>query len=167
MRPHGTQTELERRRRWAVSLLGKGLNLSAVAKKVGSSVSSVHWWKMRHQKKGDQALKSKPVPGRPAKLTVRQKRSLVGLLLKGSLKSGYSTDLWTTRRIAQVIGRRFGTEYHPNHIWRLLQEMGWSCQKPETQAREMDKKAVERWKRYNWPHIKKVQKTWGPSRVSR
>ena len=167
MRPHGTQTELERRRRWAVSFLGKGLNLSAVARKVGSSVSSVYWWKMRHKKKGDEGLESKPVPGRPAKLTGRQKRSLGRLLVRGALKSGYSTDLWTTRRIAEVIGQRFGTDYHPNSLWWFLREMGWSCQKPETQARERDEKAIEQWKRYNWPHIKKVQKTWGPHRVSR
>lgn len=158
MRPHGTQKELERRRRQAVGLLGKGLNLSAVARKVGCSVSSVHLWKEAYGRKGDAALKSKPVPGRPSKLNARQKRSLIGVLVDGAAKNGYSTDLWTTRRIAQVIGKKFQVSYHPNSIWWLLNEMGLSYQKPETRARERDEKEIAHWKRYKWPHIKKVRK---------
>ena len=53
MRPHGTQTELERRRRRAVELLGKGMNLSAVSEKIGCSVSSVHLWKEEYAKNGE------------------------------------------------------------------------------------------------------------------
>lgn len=156
MRPHGTQTELERRRRQAVELLGKGLNLSDVARKVGCSVSSVHLWKGAYGKKGDEALKSKPVPGRPSKLNVRQKKSLVRTLVEGAMKNGYSTDLWTTRRIAKVIEKKFQISYHPNSIWWLLNEMGWSCQKPEKRAKQRDEKEIKHWKRYQWPHIKKV-----------
>ena len=167
MRPHGTQTGLERRRRRAVWLLGKGMNPLDVAKKVGSVLCSVYRWQKMQKICGDEGLKSKPVPGRPQKLNERQKHGLARILLKGAMKNGYSTDLWTLRRIAKVIGERFGVEHHPNHVWRILREMGWSCQKPETKARQRDEKAIEQWKRYNWPHIKKVQKTWGPARVSR
>jgi transposase len=81
------------------------------------------------------------------------------------LSCGYSTDLWTTRRVAEVIENRFGVEYHPNHLWRLLQALGWSCQKPATRARERDEAAIAHWKRYRWPHIKKGRKAWCPSGV--
>jgi transposase len=80
---------------------------------------------------------------------------LTRLLLKGAGACGFSTDLWTQRRVAQVIQREFGVRYHPHHLWRVLIGLGWSCQKPETRARERNEPAIAHWKRYHWPHIKK------------
>jgi transposase len=167
MRPHGSQEQLEKRRRRAIELLKKGLSLTAVAAKIGCSPSSVFLWGETFRKKGDQGLKAQPVPGRPPKLSQRQKQAVTRILLKGALRCGYSTDLWTTRRVAEVIERRLGIAYHPNHLWRLLRGLGWSCQKPETKARERDEEAIEHWKRYQWPHIKKGRKTWSPSGLPR
>ena len=155
MRPYGTQKQLERRRRRALKLLDQGLKPPDVAKKIGCSLSSVYYWNDLRKKGGDEGLKPKPVPGRPDKLTESQKHRLTGILLQGALASSYSTDLWTTRRVAEVIEDRFGVSYHPNHVWRLLRRLGWSCQKPEKRARERDEKKVTHWKRYVWPHIKK------------
>jgi len=166
MRPHGTQEQLERRRRRAVEMLQNGMSLSAIAQKLKCSPSSVHLWRETHRKRGETGLKSKPIPGRPSHLNERQKKSLVRLLIKGPLSHGYSTDLWTTRRVADVIRKRFGIAYHPNHLWRLLRGEGWSCQKPETKARERNEAAIAHWKRYRWPHIKKGQKAWRPPGLS-
>jgi transposase len=58
--------------------------------------------------------------------------------------------------VAEVIQRSFGIRYHPNHIWRVLQGLGWSCQKPERRARERDEETIERWKKRRWPAIKKT-----------
>ena len=163
MRPYGNQEQLEKRRRRAMGLLKEGMNVSAVAKKIGCSHSSVILWREQLRRGGLDALKSKPVPGRPHKLEKRQRHSLVRVLLKGPMNCGYSTDLWTTRRVAKVIRKRFGVQYHANHIWRLLVGLGWSCQKPEKRARERDEEAIQHWKRYKWPHIKKSSTTWCPS----
>ena len=167
MRPYGSAEQLERRRRRAVGLLKRRWSLSAVAAKLGCSVSSVFLWREAHRRVGDDGLKAKPVPGRPSRLTSRQKAALGRLLVRGALAAGYSTDLWTTRRVAEVIRTRFGVAYHPNHLWRLLRGLGWSCQKPEQRARERDDEAIARWKQQQWPHIKKRRKTWRPSGVPR
>ena len=166
MRPHGTQEQLERRRRQAIALLQDGMSLSAISKKLKCSPSSVHLWREIHRKKGENGLNPKPIPGRPSHLDASQKRALARILVKGPLSSGYVTDLWTTRRVAEVVRKQLKVSYHPNHLWRLLRGLGWSCQKPETRARERDEVAIERWKKYRWPHIKKGQKAWGPSDVS-
>jgi transposase len=167
MRPNGSQEQLEKRRRRAIELLQTGLNLSEVAAKVGSSPSSVFLWRQQYKEKGGDGLKAKPVPGRPSQLNGRQKQKLTRILLKGALECGYNTDLWTTRRVADVIDKEFGVDYHPNHMWRFLQYLGWSCQKPEKRAYERDEAKIEHWKRYKWPHIKKRQKTWGFSGIPR
>jgi len=163
MRPFGTQKQLERRRRRALQLLENGLTVSAVALKVGSSHSSVILWRDRYKKEGPDSLKPKPAPGRSPKLNSRQKERLTRILLKGALAWGFSTDLWTQKRVAQVIEKEFGVEYHPNHLWRFLIHLGWSCQKPEKQARERNQANIDHWKRWIWPHIKKSPKVGGLS----
>ena len=167
MRPSGTAEQLEKRRQQAVQLVKSGKSLSAVARQVGASVSSVFRWWEAYQRHGRAALRAKPTPGRPAGLSAVDKRRLVRLLVKGPLRLGYTTDLWTLGRVAELIASEFGVRYHPAHVWKLLTALGWSCQKPERRAVERDEAAIERWKRDEWPRIKKRRATWRPSRLRR
>ena len=167
MRPQGTPQQLEKRRRQAIRLLKSGKNLSAVARALSASVSSVFRWWQSYKKRGLKGLKSIPTPGRPAKLSESQERKLVKLLLRGPLGAGYTTDLWTLGRIAKLIEKHLGVQYHPCHVWKLLRSLGWSCQKPERRALQRDEEAIERWKRNKWPRIKKSPRTWSPSRFPR
>lgn len=163
MRPQGTAQQLEKRRRQAIRLLKAGKPLSAVARALSASVSSVFRWYQTYQTKGLEGLRPQPTPGRPPKLSKAQKGKLVKLLLKGPLAAGYRTDLWTLKRVTEVIDKHFGVQYHPCHVWKLLVSLGWGCQKPERRALQRDEAAIERWKREEWPRIKKSPKTWGPS----
>ncbi len=165
MRPQGTAQQLERRRRQAIRLLKAGKSLSAVARALSASVSSVFRWAQAHRAKGLRGLQPRPTPGRPPKLSRAQRARLTRVLLQGPLAAGYPTDLWTLKRVAEMVTRLFGVEYHPCHVWRLLHSVGWSCQKPERRALQRDEAAIAHWKRSRWPHIKKRRKVWGPSRV--
>ncbi len=118
MRPFGSPEELERRRRRAIKLLEEGLFPVDVAARVGVDRRSVRRWKAAHREKGHEALKAIPSPDRPPKLTVRDRARLEKLLLKGARAAGFSTDLWTCPRIANLIYRRFGVRYHVDHITR-------------------------------------------------
>jgi len=80
---------------------------------------------------------------------------LVRLLSQGPRAHDYSTELWTLKRVAEVIAVNFGVLYTIGHVWKLLRAMGWSCQKPERRARERDEEAIRRWRQEQWPHIKK------------
>ena len=92
-------------------------------------------------------------------MNARQRARLLKLLLKGAVAHGYSTDLWTLPRVAEVIAKTFGVHYHPAHVWKILRGEGWSCQKPERRARERDEEAIDRWRAERWPHIKKRPKS--------
>jgi transposase len=167
MRPPGTPRQLEKRRRRAVQLLESGQRLSTVARQVGAAVSSVFRWWQAYRRKGPRGLKPKPTPGRPPRLDPAEKRQLVKLLTRGALHAGYRTDLWTLPRVAELIHQEFGVRYHPAHVWKVLTALGWSCQKPERRAIERDEAAIARWKREEWPRIKKRRSTGRPSRVRR
>src|SRR5215217_4544649 len=158
MRPNGSAQELERRRLRAIELLESGNTYREVAEISDASLSSVVYWARVHRKKGVEGLKPKAVSGRPIQLTEKQKEILKKILLKGSVKAGYSTDLWTLKRIAEVIKEHFEVNYHPGHVWKIMKALGWSCQKPEGRAIQRDEEAIRKWKRYKWPQIKKSQK---------
>jgi transposase len=70
-------------------------------------------------------------------------------------RHGWSTELWTLPRIADLIARKFGVQYDQSGVWRLLRRLGWSCQKPERRARERNQEAIDRWRKTDWPRIKK------------
>lgn len=159
MRPKGSAEVLEARRRWAVSLLQKGLRGGEVARLIGCSPSSVTRWKEVVEKSGVEGLAAKPHPGPRPRLSAEQKEQLLELLKEGPKAHGYHNDLWTLPRVAEVIERHFGVRYHPAHVWRLLHSCGWSCQKPERRARERNEKEIERWRKEGWPHIKKRART--------
>jgi transposase len=155
MRPPGSPAVLEARRRRAAALVDIGHRVTEVARMIDCSHSSVVRWRDAVTEDGPAGLNAKPVPGCPAKLTARQRHRIPTLLLRGPLKWGFRTDLWTTPRIAEVIYRTFGVRYHPTHVGRLLADLGWSCQKPERRALERNEPAITHWKRAVWPTIKK------------
>jgi transposase len=148
---------LERRRRRAIDLLKAGVSITEVARRLGCSHSSVILWRDAVRRRGPSALRAKPAPGRPPKLSERLRAKLPELLLRGAGAWGFETDLWTTRRIASVIQREFRVRLHRAHVGRVLTELGWSCQKPERRALERDEAAIARWKRYRWTTIKKTR----------
>jgi len=100
-------------------------------------------------------LAAKPNLGRRPKLSRDQKQELVGILKRGPVASGYRTDLWTCPRVAEVVRKKFRVSYHPDHVGRILHDLGFTPQKPQQIAREQDREAVARWRKEDWPRIKK------------
>jgi len=156
MRPHGDPRTLEQRRLKAVQLLGKDLGPGEIAARLGVDRRSVHRWLAAHRDRGVNGLAPVPAPGRPTKLTHAQRAKLAHMLLEGASRYGYPTDLWTGRRVAHLIRRRFRVTYHRNHISRLLHSLGFTPQKPERRARERDEAAIRGWVRSQWPQVKKT-----------
>lgn len=155
MRTKGSAAELEARRRRAAEYFQARKSLAEVARLVGASLSSVKRWRRAWKEGGVKSLAAKPHPGTPSKLTDEQKQELVEILLSGPIAAGYRTDLWTCKRVAEVVRKKFRVEYHPGHLSRILHDLGFSPQKPRQVAREQDSEAVEQWRKKDWPRIKK------------
>lgn len=160
MRPKGSAEVLSDRRRRALKLLDEGLSLNEAARRLGCPASSVMRWRDRRCREGDGVYEVRTSPGRPCRLDAKQKDKLARLLLKGAMAHGYRTELWSTVRVAEVIEKAFGVRYDRDHVGRILHGIGFSCQKPDRRALERDEKRIERWKRQEWPRIKKTPKTW-------
>jgi transposase len=151
-RPFGTAAELERRRRQAVQAVKDGESQTTVARVLGVARSTVFRW-LKSDKSTD-GLAAKPHPGPACRLSTEQHRELAALLLQGAKAHGWSTDLWTTARVAVLIERHFGTRYHHDHVGRMLHErLNWTPQKPERRARERDEAAIENWRKSRFPAL--------------
>ena len=155
MRPKGSAAVLEDRRHRALRLVREGHSFNDVGRRLACAASSVMRWYHAWRRDGAQGLKVRKASGRPRRLSDRQCRQLLGLLERGARAHGFYTDLWTTTRIAQVIQRRFRVKYHRSHVGRILQRLGWSCQKPERRARQRDPEEIRRWLKKDIPRIKK------------
>jgi transposase len=120
MRPQGSPAELERRRLRAIELLQRDTPVHLVAERLGVDRRSVRRWKRTHRRQGRAGLRARPASGRPPKLTPQQRRRLARLVLAGPEAAGYRTNLWTCRRLVDLIREEFGVRYHPDHVGRLL-----------------------------------------------
>lgn len=147
-------TEQQRRLR-SGELFAKGYSQAEVARRLEVSRQAASRWHRAWQTDGKKALAGAGGTGRKRKLSGDELCCLEAVLLAGPQAQGYETPLWTLKRIARVVRREFRVSYHPSHVWKILGQLGWSCQRPEKRARERNEKAIVRWVRHRWPRIKK------------
>ena len=143
-------------RRWrAAKLFRAGARLASVARTLQVSRQSVSRWYRQWKQGGVEALRAAGRAGRKPKLERQQLQQLDGALRQGARAQGFGTDLWTLPRVAKLIERLTGVRYHPGHVWRILQAMDWSVQRPEHRAKERDDAAIFRWQKRRWPQRKR------------
>jgi transposase len=147
--------ERERRRLKAAELFRRGIGPAEVSRRLQVHPQTAKEWKKAFTEEGLEGLRCKGPPGRKPKLGPEELTLLERILLAGALAYGFENDLWTCPRVAAVIRQEFGVWHHPDHVWRILTRMGFSCQVPEKRAREQDRRALEEWKQHQWPEIKK------------
>ncbi len=155
MRSNGTAKELEARRRLAVRRVEDGWYQRAVAAFLGVHPATVGKWMARFRAKGEAGLAAKPTPGRPRFLTPAQEKTVLGWLADPPSRHGFRTDLWTARRVAELIHRRLAVRFHPHYLREWLAKRDYTPQKPARRARQRNPEAIDRWLKDDWPRIQK------------
>ncbi len=154
MNPTATNWK-EARRLQAWHLKQQGWSQRQIAEALGISEGAVSQWMTRARDGGAEALRHRPPPGAPARLTAEQRAHLPTLLQRGPEAYGFRGELWTRGRIAAVIRLTCGISYHLTHIGRVCKAIRWSLQKPARRALQRDDAAMARWRDEIWPTIKK------------
>ena len=143
--------EWRRQRAW--ELAQQGWWQKDIAAALGVSCAAVCQWLKRAREGGEAALRTRPRPGSPPKLTAAQKAQIPHLLAQGAEAHGYRGDVWTARRVADLIQRTFGVRYHPDYVGQLLRQAGWSRQQPHRRPTQRDERAIQRWYEERWPAL--------------
>jgi transposase len=153
---HLTPEQMEERRLEAARLLRQGLLSQAeIARQLGVSRASVCRWAATLAQEGPRGLEARPIPGQLPRLDERAWIRLGRLLDRGAVAAGFATERWTLERIAALIEREFGVQYHPRYLERPLKAHGFSVQRPATRAKERDELVIAVWPKREWVALKK------------
>jgi transposase len=163
MRSKGSASELEAIRIRAVRAVLAGQPQITVARSLGVHSVTVAKWMARHRREGEAGLAPRPTPGRPRFLTPDQDQQVRVWLSQKPTTHGFSTDLWTARRVAELIRRRFGIAFHPNYLRAWLTQRGYSPQRPARRARQRNEANITHWVANDWPRIQKKRVTPKPT----
>lgn len=143
----------EWRRLRALELSRRGWKQRDIAIALDVSEGAVSRWLSTARHHGPGALHSHPAPGRPAQLTDEQLQRLPDLLWHGPEVYGFRGDVWTCDRVVGVLFEEFGVSYSKSWVSRLLKQLGWTPQVPDTRALQRNEPAIERWRVKTWPGL--------------
>jgi len=138
----------------ALALAEQGWKQQDIAIALDVSEGAVSQWLAAVRGGGPEVLRSRPAPGRPAKLTSEQFNLLPDFLWHGAESYDFRGDVWTCERVAGVIYEEFGITYSKSQVSRLLKRLGWTPQVPITRALQRDEEAIVRWRAEAWPMLK-------------
>ena len=142
-----------------------GWGVRPIAQALDASVVAVSRWLATARREGTAALRAHPRPGTTPKLTPDQKHLIVDFLWHGPEAYGFHGEVWTCRRVVQVLQEEFGVRYSRSQVARILKALGWTPQVPITRAIQRDDVAIERWATTDWPALKHQARTEGRTPV--
>jgi len=145
----------EARRFRAWELAEKGWKQKAIAAALGVTEGAVSQWLKKAREQGVDGLRHRKGGGPKPQLTRAQIEQLPQLLSVGAAAYGFRGDVWTRVRVGAVIAQHFGVHFSRSHIGRLLQQIGWSRQKPVVRASQRDEQAIARWRGEKWLEVQK------------
>src|SRR6266545_3307888 len=146
----------------AVEQVKAGAHPEDVAVTLGLHRKTVYGWLAKYREGGKEALRAKPVPGRPGKLSGELIARLYALIVGSDPRQlSFAFALWTRDMVRQVIRREFGVALSVVSVGRLLRTMGLSPQRPLHRAYEQNPEAVARWKTEEYPAIRKAAQQQG------
>jgi transposase len=147
---------LEQLRIRAVRQIEQGAHPGDVAQALGMTRAAVYGWLAKYREGGLDALRAKPVPGRPPKLSGAELARLYGLVVGNDPRQlRFAFALWTRAMVRELIRREFGVRLSEVSVGRLLRTLGLSPQRPLYRAYQQNPEAVARWKANTYPQLRR------------
>jgi len=138
------------------AVVANGFTITDVVMAYDTTRSTIHRWLARFYEEGDCGLIRRAVPGRPRKLMEVDSPCLKKIVLSPASEFGFETDVWTTRRLLQMIRSNYGVLISKQTMMRRLHEAGLTYQKPERQYFELSEEGRKEWRRKELPKIRRA-----------
>lgn len=117
--------------------------------------SKVSEWLANYERHGIEGLLEGQRSGRPPRLSDAQRVQLADIIDSGPVAYGLDAGVWTSPMISRVIDDEFAIHFHPGHVRRFLDQLGFSVQRPRRVLARAEPSAQDRWRRRTYPNIKK------------
>src|SRR4051812_4588491 len=140
----------------AVDAVESGVHPEDVAASLGMGRGTVYGWLAKYREGGKDALRARPVPGRPPKLSGEQMRRLYTLIAGADPRQlEFAFALWTRDMVRELIRREFRISLSAVSVGRLLRTLGLSPQRPLWRAWPGDPPPAPRGEREEVPPLPK------------
>lgn len=152
----------EEKRKLAIKLWKKEMQLKEIAEMLEVSSKAVSNWIKRYKATGSAGLKSKKrgvAVGSNRQLSPEQEATIQKLITDKApdqLKLDYA--LWTRKAVMELIEQETGVRMPVRSVGEYLKRWGMTPQKPVRLAYEQSPKAVQRWLDEEYPEIKQWAK---------
>lgn len=120
--------------------LKRGESTRKVAKRFGCSQGKIIYWNKRFNKEGLYGLKTRPIAGKPRKLSDKDIQEIKETLEKNPYG-------WSSKSVREMIYKGYGIMYGCRHVVRLLHRWGFDLIKPRKRHVAKDDKEVEAFKK--------------------
>ncbi len=117
--------------------------------------SKVSEWLKNYEQHGYEALLEGQRSGRRSELSSEQLIELGDIIDSGPIAYGYTSAIWSSLMIRDIIKNEFSVKYHAGHVRKLLHKLNFSVQKPKRILARADEAQKNKWRRYTYPNIKK------------
>lgn len=132
-----------------------GLSVSAIADWFNKSEGAIYQWFDWFE---DQPLDEAPYRdcwGKSSpKISEEQMLKLEELLIEGAEANGFTGQIWTGKRVANIIEKEFDETVSPHTARRYMKKIGWSRQKPQRRAIERNDTEIKKFINEEWKEIR-------------
>ena len=148
----------------AIAAMRNGAHPEDIADFYDIGRSTVYNWRKIYLENGPAALTVKYFPGRPSKLTDKQRERLRKLVVgRDPRQLQFDFALWTRQMVRDLIKREFGADYTLQAVGDILHGLGLSPQRPLVRAYQQNPELVRKWKEEEFPAIAAAAKAAGGS----
>jgi len=111
----------------------------------GNSPRTVSNWINRINATGNiESLRSKKQPGRPSRLSEKQRQELTEVIQESPEKHGITTNIWDGKSLSAYIERQYGIIMKTRTCQRLFHQLGFSLKRARpVVARANEEKKIE------------------------
>jgi transposase len=121
---------VEVRRVRAVRLSSRRWSVPRIAEALDVTRTSIRRWIHLYETEGLEGLKTKPRPGRPAKVDDEYRRLLVQIVETPPRQLGYSFNRWTLAHLGLYMDRETAVAVSPSHLRQILRQLGYVYKRP-------------------------------------
>ena len=116
---------------------------------------TVNQWLRWYEVMGAEGLRTGKPAGAAPRQSVEQREELSRTIEAGPMAAGFTSGVWTGPMVGQLIFERYGVRYHNHHVPRLLNQLGFSVQRPRKRLARANAESQSAWLRERLAEIKK------------